>query len=155
MGVRQPFQYHFRPRCVPTCALLACSDANSTAEGALRSGHRAEPPHNMHGAIIFQGAFVFASVSMIFLVEGKQTRRAADEQAQLARTQSRGHELAGVQRRSLESMKDEKKADNLENPRSPVTVRAVCVDERASESTIMETRISASTAGHSGGGGGW
>ncbi|EPS96236.1 hypothetical protein FOMPIDRAFT_58415 [Fomitopsis schrenkii] len=125
------------------------------AEGALRSGHRAEPPHNMHGAIIFQGAFVFASVSMIFLVEGKQTRRAADEQAQLARTQSRGHELAGVQRRSLESMKDEKKADNLENPRSPVTVRAVCVDERASESTIMETRISASTAGHSGGGGGW
>ena len=111
----------------------------------------------MHGAIIFQGAFVLASVSLIFFTEGKQTRRAADEQAQLARAQSRGHELAGVPRRSLGSMKDEKDAGDLGEARSPVTVRAVSVDGSADESTvIMETapRISGSTAEREGRGSG-
>ena len=107
----------------------------------------------MQGAIIFQGAFVVACVSLIFLVEGKQTRRVADEQAQLARAQSRGYELAGRTRGSLGSLKDEKDAGGLEGARSPVTVRAVSVDARsADESTIiMETapRISGSTVGYS------
>ena len=106
----------------------------------------------MQGAIIFQGAFVVACVSLIFLVEGKQTRRVADEQAQLARAQSRGYELAGRTRGSLGSLKDEKDAGGLEEARSPVTVRAVSVYGSVDESTIiMETapRISGSTVGYS------
>lgn len=106
----------------------------------------------MQGAIIFQGAFVVACVSLIFLVEGKQTRRVADEQAQLARAQSRGYELAGRTRGSLGSLKDEKDAGGLEGARSPVTVHAVSVYGSVDESTIiMETapRISGSTVGYS------
>ncbi|KAI0351646.1 MFS general substrate transporter [Trametes cingulata] len=51
------------------------------AEGALREGPNANPPLNMHRAVIFQGALVSAVIVFIYLVEGKQTRRARDEAA--------------------------------------------------------------------------
>ncbi|KAI0744766.1 MFS general substrate transporter [Earliella scabrosa] len=48
-------------------------------EGALRAGPDADPPLNMHRAIIFQASLVASATVFIFAVEGKQTRRAQDE----------------------------------------------------------------------------
>ncbi|KAI0752170.1 major facilitator superfamily domain-containing protein [Fomes fomentarius] len=48
-------------------------------EGALRAGPDANPPLNMHRAVIFQAALVTSAVVFVFGVEGKQTRRAQDE----------------------------------------------------------------------------
>ncbi|PIL26139.1 MFS general substrate transporter [Ganoderma sinense ZZ0214-1] len=48
-------------------------------EGALRAGPNANPPYNMHRAIIFQGVLGMAVVVLVYLLEGKQTRRAQDE----------------------------------------------------------------------------
>ncbi|KAI0737523.1 major facilitator superfamily domain-containing protein [Daedaleopsis nitida] len=48
-------------------------------EGALRAGPDASPPLNMHHAVIFQGALVSTAVALVYLLEGKQTRRAQDE----------------------------------------------------------------------------
>ncbi|THG96796.1 hypothetical protein EW026_g5107 [Hermanssonia centrifuga] len=50
-------------------------------EGALRAGPDANPPNNMHRALIFQGALVCSAVVTIFALQGKQTRREMDEQA--------------------------------------------------------------------------
>ncbi|KAH9922288.1 MFS general substrate transporter [Epithele typhae] len=58
-----------------------CSLAFVLIEGALRAGTDASPPQNMHRAIVFQGAVVASALALVYLVEGKQTRRAADEQA--------------------------------------------------------------------------
>lgn len=68
-----------------TCAHIAKSarlSQFSSVQGALRDGPDASPPYSMHRAIIFQGAAVAAAVVLIFLMEGKQTRRSADERAQ-------------------------------------------------------------------------
>ena len=46
----------------------------------------------MHRAIIFQGTAVAAAVVLIFFMEGKQTRRSADERAQ-AHHSVPGHEM--------------------------------------------------------------
>ncbi|KAI0742681.1 MFS general substrate transporter [Daedaleopsis nitida] len=48
-------------------------------EGALRAGPDANPPLNMHRAVIFQAALVTTAVASVYLVEGKQTRRSQDE----------------------------------------------------------------------------
>ncbi|KAI0370892.1 MFS general substrate transporter [Pilatotrama ljubarskyi] len=53
------------------------------AEGALRAGPDANPPLNMHRAEILQGALVAGVIVFIYLVEGKQTRRARDEEANI------------------------------------------------------------------------
>jgi hypothetical protein len=50
-----------------------------TAEGALRAGPDADPPLNMHRALIFHGAFILATASTIFLLRGKQARKELDE----------------------------------------------------------------------------
>ncbi|KAA1473990.1 MFS general substrate transporter [Dentipellis sp. KUC8613] len=48
-------------------------------QGALRASPTADPPLNMHQAIIFNGAWVFASCGLIFFFNGKQARRERDE----------------------------------------------------------------------------
>ncbi|KAI1787322.1 MFS general substrate transporter [Ganoderma leucocontextum] len=61
-------------------------------EGALRAGPEANPPYNMHHAIIFQGVLGMSVVALVYLLEGKQTRRAQDE---AKRNESeRTHDLA-------------------------------------------------------------
>jgi len=49
------------------------------SEGALRAGPDADPPLNMHRALIFHGAFILATASTIFLLRGKQARKELDE----------------------------------------------------------------------------
>ena len=95
----------------------------------------------MHGAIVFQGAFVVACVALVYAIEGRQTRRAADERAQ----QAHGR------RRSLGSVKDEKRAvDGLEEDVcGAVTVRAVSVDGSADGETLPS--MPGAAAGREGG----
>ncbi|KAI0085553.1 major facilitator superfamily domain-containing protein [Irpex rosettiformis] len=50
------------------------------SENALRAGPEANPPFNMHRAIIFEGVFALSSSVMVFALQGKQTRRELDEQ---------------------------------------------------------------------------
>ncbi|KAI0799593.1 major facilitator superfamily domain-containing protein [Irpex lacteus] len=50
------------------------------SENALRAGAGANPPFNMHRAIIFQGAFALATSMTVFALQGKQSRRELDEQ---------------------------------------------------------------------------
>ncbi|GJE88916.1 MFS general substrate transporter [Phanerochaete sordida] len=47
--------------------------------GALRAGPDANPPLNMHRALIFLGAFVCSAVVTIFGLRGRQARREMDE----------------------------------------------------------------------------
>ncbi|KAI9057517.1 MFS general substrate transporter [Trametes sanguinea] len=49
-------------------------------ENALRAGPDANPPLNMRRAAIFQGVLVAIIILFVYLVEGKQTRRARDEE---------------------------------------------------------------------------
>ncbi|TFY82793.1 hypothetical protein EWM64_g1222 [Hericium alpestre] len=49
------------------------------SQGALRAPSTASPPLNMHRAIIFNGAWVFASCWFVFLFNGRQARRERDE----------------------------------------------------------------------------
>lgn len=52
----------------------------------MRASDSANPPKNMHRAMIFQGAFVCALVFFILILRGEQKRRRADEHhAQVAR----------------------------------------------------------------------
>jgi len=50
------------------------------AQNALRAGSDANPPLNMTQALIFNGAFVTAAGSLVFLIRGTQARRQMDEQ---------------------------------------------------------------------------
>jgi len=50
------------------------------AETALRASPDANPPLNMRQALIFNGAFIVASASLVFFIRGKQARRELDEQ---------------------------------------------------------------------------
>jgi hypothetical protein len=48
-------------------------------QGALRASPAATPPLNMHATIIFNGVWTFAVATLVFFLEGKQTRREQDE----------------------------------------------------------------------------
>lgn len=50
------------------------------SESALRASPDANPPLNMHRALIFHGAFIISATSSVFFLRGKQARRALDEQ---------------------------------------------------------------------------
>jgi FLVCR family MFS transporter 7 len=50
------------------------------AQNALRAGPDANPPLNMHKALIFNGVFTIVCSSLVFLVKGKQARKELDEQ---------------------------------------------------------------------------
>ncbi|THU99971.1 MFS general substrate transporter [Dendrothele bispora CBS 962.96] len=50
-------------------------------ENALRAGPDANPPLNMHRALIFHGAFIMAVVFLSWLIQGKQVRKHLDEQS--------------------------------------------------------------------------
>ncbi|TCD60820.1 hypothetical protein EIP91_009489 [Steccherinum ochraceum] len=47
--------------------------------GALRGSETANPPLNMHRALIFQGAFICGSVVLVVFLKGRQARREMDE----------------------------------------------------------------------------
>ncbi|KAJ7680271.1 major facilitator superfamily domain-containing protein [Mycena polygramma] len=49
-------------------------------EGALRAGLDANPPLNMHRALIFNGVLVMATGSSVFFLRGKQTRKQLDQE---------------------------------------------------------------------------
>ncbi|TFK68705.1 MFS general substrate transporter [Pluteus cervinus] len=49
---------------------------------ALRAGPAANPPLNMHRALIFNGSLVLPVTSLIFLLRGKQVRKELDEEMQ-------------------------------------------------------------------------
>lgn len=52
---------------------------NNPAQDALRAPSTANPPLNMHKAIIFNGVCSLATAGLIFFVHGHQARRARDE----------------------------------------------------------------------------
>ncbi|RPD77008.1 MFS general substrate transporter [Lentinus tigrinus ALCF2SS1-7] len=93
-------------------------------EGALRAGPDADPPLNMHRAVIFQASLVAAAVLLIFGAEGKQTRRTQDE---LKRDQAEraAHEHAHVAVVEVPSDRDENSspepAHNLEKGESTLS----------------------------------
>ncbi|KAI0043663.1 MFS general substrate transporter [Auriscalpium vulgare] len=49
------------------------------SQNALRESKSADPPQNMHRAIIFNGVWVFTTSVLIFFFSGKQARRELDE----------------------------------------------------------------------------
>jgi len=50
------------------------------SQNALRGSHAANPPLNMHRAIMFNGIWVFAVSLLVFFFRGRQARRELDEQ---------------------------------------------------------------------------
>lgn len=71
MCVHQP--YH------PNHIFSHLSINDCIAEGALRASDVANPPLNMHNALIFQGVFVCCAVALVSGLRGKQVRREQDE----------------------------------------------------------------------------
>lgn len=53
-----------------------------TVEGALRAGPDANPPLNMHRALVFNGSIVMISCGCVFFLRGKQTRKQVDQEKQ-------------------------------------------------------------------------
>ncbi|KAF9227412.1 MFS general substrate transporter [Gyrodon lividus] len=49
------------------------------AEGALRAPPTANPPYNMHDALIFHGSVIIAFGTLVFFVRARQARRELDE----------------------------------------------------------------------------
>ncbi|KAI0830125.1 MFS general substrate transporter [Trametes gibbosa] len=64
----------------------ACGLVFVVVEGALRAGSDGSPALNMHRSAIFQASVVAAVIIPLYLVEGKQTRRARDEEMNRALT---------------------------------------------------------------------
>lgn len=82
LNVKRPLHTHTSE--TPTACLVVRESNRDTlhavpVEGALRAGPDANPPLNMHRAVIFQAALVASAVAFVYGVEGKQTRRAQDE----------------------------------------------------------------------------
>ena len=50
-----------------------------TAEGALRAPSTANPPYNMHGALILHGCVTMAFGALVFILRTRQVRREMDE----------------------------------------------------------------------------
>ncbi|KAG6885921.1 hypothetical protein C0993_007939 [Termitomyces sp. T159_Od127] len=50
------------------------------AEGALRAGPDADPPLNMHRALIFNGTIIMVSAASVLLLHGRQVRKERDEE---------------------------------------------------------------------------
>jgi FLVCR family MFS transporter 7 len=50
------------------------------AQGALRAKPDANPPLNMHRALIFNGSIVMTTCAFIFFLRGKQTRKQVDQE---------------------------------------------------------------------------
>ena len=64
-------------RCQPRNFWLPLTD-NLAAEGALRAPASADPPLNMHRAIIMVGVWCLATSFFVFFVDGRQARRERD-----------------------------------------------------------------------------
>ena len=73
----------------------------------------------MHRAIIFQGTAVAAAVVLIFFMEGKQTRRSADERAQ-AHLSLPSHEM--VEPQICDSMVDVDSREYTKNTTSVLRI---------------------------------
>ncbi|KAI0030798.1 major facilitator superfamily domain-containing protein [Vararia minispora EC-137] len=63
-----------------------------TSQGALRAPLSANPPQNMHRAIIFNGVWCLVSSVFIFALQGHQVRRQKDEQMMRRETEGGGGE---------------------------------------------------------------
>lgn len=50
----------------------------SLVMSALRASESANPPKNMHAALIFNGVLIVAVVASVFLLRGRQRRRESD-----------------------------------------------------------------------------
>lgn len=50
------------------------------AEGALRAGVDANPPLNMHRALIFNGTIIMICAVSVLLLHGRQVRKERDEE---------------------------------------------------------------------------
>lgn len=86
-----PYDDHspkFKWQCIHTDICTLCVkpffygliELTFLAESALRASPDANPPLNMHRALIFHGAFIISATSSVFFLRGKQARRALDEQ---------------------------------------------------------------------------
>jgi FLVCR family MFS transporter 7 len=80
-----PFQPSAQCPCPPFADIyiyILCpySILSFAVQGALRASPAASPPQNMHATIIFNGVWASTVASLIFFLEGKQTRRELDEQ---------------------------------------------------------------------------
>ena len=47
----------------------------------MRAGRGAAPPYNLRAALIFQACWVCVVVALLLFLQGKQTRREADDRA--------------------------------------------------------------------------
>lgn len=61
------------------CSGNLCGIVLILVEGALRAPSTADPPYNMHDALIFHGCVVMVCGSCIFFLRAKQARREMDE----------------------------------------------------------------------------
>ncbi|KAL4073952.1 major facilitator superfamily domain-containing protein [Scleroderma citrinum] len=61
------------------CSCCLCIAPCFTAEGALRAPSTANPPYNMHDALILHGCVVMVFGALVFFLRAKQIRREMDE----------------------------------------------------------------------------
>ena len=109
-----------------------------TVEGALRAGPNANPPYNMHHAIIFQGVLGMAVVASVYLLEGKQTRREQDEDKrdEAARTQDLASQRAAATRAGVD-VHEVQSSSSIKEPETPSPADMMRVDlESGKESPI-------------------
>ncbi|KIY44389.1 MFS general substrate transporter [Fistulina hepatica ATCC 64428] len=71
------------------------------ADGALRAGSEADPPLNMHRALLFQGVFIVITAAFILFVRGTQVRSEIDAEW-LANARNRALALRGNREERVE-----------------------------------------------------
>ncbi|KAI0632840.1 MFS general substrate transporter [Trametes polyzona] len=101
------------------------------AENALREGPDASPPLNMHKAVIFQAVVVTGVITLIYFAEGKQPRRARDEEMDAAvRTLpdavSRAEAGTAVEVREVRESSESRPSQSVR----PAPARAITEDEK-------------------------
>ena len=52
---------------------------SNLAQTALRAGPDANPPFNMHRALIFNGAFIMTTAFLVFFIRGREARKELDQ----------------------------------------------------------------------------
>ena len=71
-----------------------------TAEGALRAPSTANPPYNMHAALILHGCVVMVCGAFVFALRARQVRREKDEI--MMKNNNNSLEIAGVAKGDVE-----------------------------------------------------
>lgn len=65
---------------LPICFGVGPDHRRFQVQGALRAGTDANPPLNMHQAIMFNGVFIFVSSFLVLFLKGDMVRKARDEE---------------------------------------------------------------------------